>query len=401
MKLIENFTYRYILLAIIFGMFLYDIIGKELGFRYIDELLLVVLLLYTCIKVKFNREIKCFIGIYIFYIVYSLIYGVACKEAIITDAIIYLKPFIGFYGAFSLGMALNDRQKKSISKIVALISITVLIACMMSYEFVTNSLMGHPSRLATLYQVLGAMFFYCSKRKKKDIIVTFIIFVCSILSVRSKSYAFVAAFLFLFYFMKVRRFEKISLSTIISIFIGLSFIFIAAWEKFQFYFITGSSDDISESFARPALYQGAWLILKDFFPLGPGFGSYACYASSVYYSPLYYQYGLNYVWGLSLEHRNFISDTFFPQLAQFGLLGVILFFTFFHKRYKQTIYYYRYNKDEYLMKMNILIILFFMIESAVDSTLVHNRGMIMMVILGMLMSESKSKCIVKHKIKII
>ena len=41
------------------------------------------------------------------------------------------------------------------------------------------------------------------------------------------------------------------------------------------------------------------------------------------------------------------------------------------------------------MKMSVLIIIFFMIESSVDSTFVHNRGMVMMVLWGMIVNELK------------
>ena len=34
------------------------------------------------------------------------------------------------------------------------------------------------------------------------------------------------------------------------------------------------------------------------------------------------------VWGLSPEKDTFIADTFYPELAQFGLLGVFFFLTF-------------------------------------------------------------------------
>lgn len=111
------------------------------------------------------------------------------------------------------------------------------------------------------------------------------------------------------------------------------------------------------------------MILKDFIPFGPGFGSYACYASSVYYSPLYYKYGLDCVYGLS-EDRGGISDTFFPHLAQFGVVGIVLFAMFFYRRYKETISLYKVNGN---------------------SIFVHNRGMVMMVLWGMIVNELKNE----------
>lgn len=391
MNLSKSFFYRYSQISILFCVLFYDFLGGQLGFEYIDEILLVVLLFYTCTKARLTKEQRYFVYIYIFYVVYSLIWGVACKEAIFTDAIIYLKPFVGFYGAYSLGFSLNEKQKTKLARQVIIIFCIVLAITVINYNWMITSFMGHPSRLATLFQILGIIYLFCSKRQKKNLFITFVIWAAAMLAGRSKSYSFFAVALFFFYYINPKRLEKISISTIISVLVGLCLVFIVAWEKFQFYFITGSSSDISESFARPALYQGALLTLRDFIPLGPGFGSYACYASSIYYSPLYYEYGLDRVQGLSESNGNFISDTYFPQLAQFGILGIAFFFVFFYKRYKQTIFYYKCNKDECLMKMSILIIFFLMIESAVDSTFVQNRGMVIMVIWGMIMNESRAK----------
>ena len=58
-------------------------------------------------------------------------------------------------------------------------------------------------------------------------------------------------------------------------------------------------------------------------------------------------------------------------------------------------FYYRNNFDPLIMKMSLLILIFFMIESSVDSTFVHNRGMIMMILWGMIINESKYKDLIE------
>lgn len=389
MKSIESFSYKYITTSLIFGVFLYDYIGEMLNFTYIDELLLAVLLIVTCVHAKFNKETKYVICIYFFYLLYSLIYGVACKEAIVIDAIIYLKPLVGFYGAYALGLRLNTWQKARIKKIIKLIAIVMMAFCLISYDNAMYVFMGHPSRFATLFQILGMLYLFCSKKTKKDLLITIVLWGCALLSFRSKSYAFFAAAVFIFYFMNAKRLQKIKLSTLFFAGIGMCLIFIVAWEKFQFYFITGTGDDISKSMARPALYMGALQLFQDFFPFGTGFGSYASYASGIYYSPLYAQYGMDKIYGLSQEYGSFITDTYFPQLAQFGVVGLMLFFAFFRKRYKRTMWLYKKNKDIMIMKMSVLIIAFFLIESSTDCTFVHNRGMVMMVLLAMIFNESE------------
>jgi hypothetical protein len=74
--------------------------------------------------------------------------------------------------------------------------------------------------------------------------------------------------------------------------------------------------------ARVALYQGAVAIATDHFPLGGGMGRYASWMSRVEYSPLYEEYGLSEIRGLTEESSQFATDTFWPMiLGETGVLG--------------------------------------------------------------------------------
>lgn len=69
-----------------------------------------------------------------------------------------------------------------------------------------------------------------------------------------------------------------------------------------------------------------WTNFYDYFPFGCGLGSFGTFASAEYYSPIYEMYGLNHIWGLSKNMPIFICDAFYPELAQFGIIGAILYF---------------------------------------------------------------------------
>ncbi|HEX4823516.1 MAG TPA: hypothetical protein VFV19_04360 [Candidatus Polarisedimenticolaceae bacterium] len=84
------------------------------------------------------------------------------------------------------------------------------------------------------------------------------------------------------------------------------------------------------SIARVALHYTSFLIAKDYFPFGTGFGTFGSYASSVYYSEVYAQYGLTEVWGLTPDHPAFITDTFWPMvMGQGGIAGLVPYVAFF------------------------------------------------------------------------
>lgn len=79
--------------------------------------------------------------------------------------------------------------------------------------------------------------------------------------------------------------------------------------------------------ARPALYIVGLYLLKDCFPLGSGFGTFASSISGEYYSNVYSKYHIAGVNGLIQGHTNYIADTFPPYIyGQFGIAGAITYF---------------------------------------------------------------------------
>ena len=84
----------------------------------------------------------------------------------------------------------------------------------------------------------------------------------------------------------------------------------------------------SESTARAQLYLTGTKIGADDFPLGTGFGRFASYQSRLNYSPVYDQYGLSSVYGLSRRDPQFIDDTAWPSvLGETGYAGLAIYLT--------------------------------------------------------------------------
>jgi len=81
--------------------------------------------------------------------------------------------------------------------------------------------------------------------------------------------------------------------------------------------------------ARVALYQTSVLIARDRFPFGVGLGRYGSGTSRDPYSPVYHEYGLDKIDGLSPQHSSFISDTFWPRiLGETGVIGLAALLVF-------------------------------------------------------------------------
>lgn len=128
-------------------------------------------------------------------------------------------------------------------------------------------------------------------------------------------------------------------------------------------------------------------MLIDHLPFGTGLASYATYASGTYYSPLYYKYGLSGYHGMSPHFYEYIADTYFPVLAQFGIIGVFLFFAFWLRRYNDVLHVATYDIKKY--KIGLMVIFMLFVESVAGPVLVMNWGFIPMMLLGMICNKEQ------------
>ncbi len=384
----NNLFFGYLVFGYIFGIMLYDVFSSK-GFTYIDELMAAfsgIFILIICIERKNSKDLKPLIIttlIFIGYLLYSLLIKNNTTGAIIKDAIIQYKPYLSFFATLALRPQLN-REQKLFLVILSLTGAAFLISiASISYY---SEFFGHPSRFATAAVITAFLFYYSTSYEWKDLLVFALLILISIFSTRAKSYGFIFIGITLPVLYKLGYRFRFSINSILIISLLIIGICFVAWEKISLYLLYGSSGD-TEMFARPALYYVAGLILLDYFPLGCGFGTYATFSSGETYSPIYTKYYLNHVFGLTPEDPAFISDTFYPSLAQFGFIGIVLFIYFW-------IWVLQKNKIEYIKNLitkksyigTVLILFFFLIESVADSTFTHNRGMYMLTLMAMFLT---------------
>lgn len=390
----HSFTYAYLCVCVIFGIYLYE---TNIPFiKYIDEALTYGLFFYYIANSRYkSREFKFFCVIVAFYIIYSLCVGITNIQAILMDVIIQTKPFIVFYCATTLNLQLSNKGKLYIRRLVLALSLLTIALTVADYNFVMNDLFGHPSRYGTFFTLTGFIYYYCSDRSKKALRNTVILWACMLACMKVKSIAFfVIAFFLTVNMRSMLKSLQLNIKTVFFILFGVALMMAFAWERFQDFYIVNGVDagSVEEMYARPALYYTAWEIIKDYIPFGSGFGTFASYASGVYYSRLYYDYGISDAWGLRPDEFYFISDTYFPTLAQFGVVGVCLFSWFIIRRLKSYWRFYKKNGDtKQMMLMKIIILIYFLIESTSDSTFIQNRGVVMMLVLALYQNECAHK----------
>jgi hypothetical protein len=388
--------------TLIFGVMFYDMINNLFGFSYVDEIcagLLLALFGYKVMHTKtweFNKLFLLVLGIFLFYLIYSFAIHANTKNAILTDFVIQLKPYLAFFCAYALQPRLTENRKRIIRQLILLCCLYVLAIGMiyMVSDKVIRFAFGHESRLATASSVLALLYLYCSRYDKTDKLIFILLLSVGILSGRSKHFGFFAICLLAMIYINQSFKMKLSVRNITFVIVALAFAIFVAREKIYYYFITGGFGDGARApndlYARMALYYFSLRIFTDYFPFGSGFATYATYASGTDYSPIYIKYGMQNMHGLAKDASEFVADTYFPALAQFGVAGVLLFFSFWIHLALKSIKAYRRNKYKEAT-IALLIIMFFMIESTSDATITHNRGLFIMMLLGVLCSDMQQK----------
>ena len=101
------------------------------------------------------------------------------------------------------------------------------------------------------------------------------------------------------------------------------------------------------------------------------------------------EYGIDGVWGMSKNHYNFIADTFYPSLAQYGIIGIFLYLSFWIYILRKAIQYNKEVQDKKSISMALMIIGFFAIEGTTDSTFSTHRGFYVLMLLGLILSDLK------------
>jgi len=397
---INKSFFALLVFTLIFGVMFYDIIDV-MGFSYIDEICAVLifgLFGYHTLQSRtwaFNRGFLYVIGVFVFYFIYSLAIGSNSVQGIAMDFLIQIKPYIAFFCVYSLRTELT-RNQKSILRNLAFLFTLYLIPIGLSEAVygghIIRAFLGHESRFATSATILAVIYLYCSDFTPRDKFIYVCLLAVGLFSGRSKLFGFLALSTLMLIYMNRSFRMRLDLRNTFFLLLALAATAYVAKDKIELYFVTGgfgggrSEEDL---YARMALYYFSIPIFLQYIPFGSGFASYGTYASGVYYSKLYNRFGMDHMYGLTESSPKFVADTYYPALAQFGFVGVALFFFFWIHLASKAVKAYRIGlKKEAVIAL--LIIIFFAIESTSDATITHNRGLFMMMMLGLLMSDIRS-----------
>lgn len=344
------------------------------GFSSIDEVMTGILLVYTFMKYNnrsINRrpwkEFMACIGLIAFYTVYSLLFGVNVAGGVWLDLMQEIRPYTIIFCTWILNPRFTKKQKKWM--------LGTMVVTLFSW------IVYHPQALDTQveaeFPVLGQMaicsgmsWYLFTEDTKRNRNIALLLVLTGLLAPKFKFMGEVVCFIGFVYFVQIRLNFK-SPKTIIYVVLLVIVILMVTWTRFDTYYVSGLDN---ENLARPMTYKTSLQILVDYFPLGSGMGTFACNGAWKYYSPLYYKYNLNGIWGLgdaSVGSGAFICDAYYPTLAQFGIVGVFFFCWF----WKRRLVAFNRIVDMRYYRVAMLTFCCLAIEQTADSSWLSGKGM--------------------------
>ena len=356
----------------------------------IDEAMTVVLLIFTITKVYgkkidvIGKEIMCYVVLMIFYVAYSIVLKVNIQEAVFYDLQQQVRPYVVFFCSYLIAPVFSKKQKKRLVRWLLLCDIVYTVSFFVGFRISKYGLATPMIGQATL--LTASMYLLFNENTKRNVIRAIAILSIGLLSMKSKFYGEYVVFVALFYFLKSRL--KPNLKTIVSVIALTSAIVYFTWEKVNAYYIEGMDNTVSVRMARPESFKTAGtIIFSDYIPFGSGLASFGTNAAARYYSPLYYKYHLDTIWGLYPENPMFLADAFYPTLAQYGLVGLFFFIWFWIRRYKQALH----HKEFRAYKVAMMMIFALFLENMADTSYLSGKGMGYFMLLAMAIRSYKGR----------
>jgi len=348
MKINKSTIQYYFLLFIIYGLLLQILFSMQETFAYMDEIIALSALFFFRKLPKPILNILMFFSIsLIFALLGNIVHQKQVLPAVLLDFVTFVKFFavlIVGYGLFKDGEIFKFRKKIiKHCKFLLVFSFCFVLAVqvpvmgnLLTFVFQRDVFLhpfgiyyihniSHPLALYVfcLYCLYCFLSFLSTENKKKIILIPLVVGLLSATTVATV-YAVVFVVVFVVFIWKKKQIKSWHFL------LAIPLVLLMAWDEIAFYFFNESGD----YGARSVLLLTSFVVARDYFPLGSGFGTYATSPSAKWHSSLYSDYGLDKIHGLTEDAPKFISDSFYPAIiAETGFIGagfylLALFLTF-------------------------------------------------------------------------
>ena len=219
---------------------------------------------------------------------------------------------------------------------IALIETTVLTSQAQDSTAILKITLIKPGFFASMTNqgTILSLFQYSLSKKKKYVRIALILTSAVVLTVQLKAIVGVMMIWMLYALImsdknrRGRAVAAIAVTAIAAIFMMISIPSLSS--KIEKYIGLYAGEESYDKVARPALYYQSVNIANDFFPLGSGQGTFGSIPVNMIYNQIYYDYGLDGIYGLGETGDDFKMDTHWSSiLGENGYLGTILYLMLF------------------------------------------------------------------------
>ena len=360
-------------------------------FDWSDEILTVLLLTYALGKRRYleknklrTTEISIYILLMVSYLAYSLIIQVTTPRGVFLDILQQVRPYAVFYLTWMMAPEFTNKQKRRIKLVMFLSFFGYLVAFIFKPSLVTPFGGEESAALGQIALCCAMVYYLFSKQTKLNRNIALLIMLLGLISGTSKYFGECVVFIALVVFVK-SKINYTSVATLLKVAALGAVVIFFTWTKFNAYYVEGFQED-AEAMARPATYEtGMQIMFHDYVPFGSGLGSFGTAAAAKEYSPLYFKYNLNEIWGLDPTNPMFLADAFYPTLAEYGIVGLFFFLWFWKRRLWEA------NKIPNLIyyRMALMCILALALESTADSSYLSGKGMGYFMILALCLNSAR------------
>lgn len=286
--------------------------------------------------------------------------------AVWRDMVQWIRPFSIIYCTWILNPQFSKNQKNW----MLLSMIVTLLAWILYHPIVLGAEEAEFPVLGQLAICTGMSWYLFNDETKRNKFIALVLVLSGMLAPKFKFLGEVVCFIYVIFILKKKlNFKSPKTAIILAMVMGV--VLYVTWDKFDAYYISGFADE-TKRMARTETYRIAFTeLIWEYFPFGPGMGSWGCAAAADYYSPLLYKYKMDEVWGCDPDNPMFVADAFYPTLAQLGIVGIFFFCVFWKRRLQD------FNAIKDIRYYRVAWITFFslVIEQTADTSFLSGKGM--------------------------
>lgn len=373
--------------------------------KYLDETLAVFLFFIYLINIIIKKKIKIreFILLNLFLIVVCIGLIANYKYNIQVFKIAVYSDIVSIFKFYFVYVGIKDISDKTYRKVkikniinvtTFLVKIYLLILSVFSlinifininmhYEIrygirAFSFIYGTPGHI--INQMTYILIILCIHKtifpKKNNLIYIILSLIIIISTLRTRGFILVLVFLGLYYYLIFRKKKKIGFQILIL----LISVITLGFSQFKYYFFSGDKP-------RSRFVKGAIELVKEYFPLGTGFGTFGSSSATDYYSQLYYRFNFNLRYGMKPNEKLFLNDNYWPMIfAQIGFLGALIFILFLILFCKDVWNNFK-NKGE-ICKLISLFYIFDIIFSSVQSSYLAHYSVVTLTFITTFLGSS-------------